>query len=69
MNGDGKQDILLDKDCWNVNTVVHELLHTVGFGHEHQRPDRERYVTILWEKIDKTRTICISFSAIGAIHD
>ena len=27
-------------------TVVHEFLHGLGFGHEHQRYDRDSYVTI-----------------------
>lgn len=33
---------------YNPGIVMHELLHTAGMYHEHQRPDRDQYVTILF---------------------
>ena len=32
-------------------TVTHELLHMLGFVHEHMRPDRDDFITIHKENI------------------
>ena len=34
-----------------VGTVVHEIGHTIGFIHEHARPDRDEFVTIHSENV------------------
>ncbi|UJR19178.1 hypothetical protein I4U23_022308 [Adineta vaga] len=38
--------------CMSVGQYIHELGHAVGFGHEHQRPDRDYYVKMNWANID-----------------
>lgn len=31
--------------------VLHELMHVLGFWHEHARADRDRYIRVNWNEI------------------
>ena len=33
-------------------TPVHELLHTLGFVHEHTRPDRDNFISVNFDNIE-----------------
>src|SRR3954469_8253071 len=39
----GRQEITLTPSC-RRGVILHELGHAVGLMHEHNRPDRDRYV-------------------------
>jgi len=47
----GEQPMNLHGGCSN-GTIKHELLHALGFIHEHERMDRDKYVDIKWENIE-----------------
>ncbi|XP_077562034.1 astacin-like isoform X1 [Haemaphysalis longicornis] len=49
----GEQTIALDPSlCPDLGQLLHELLHALGFFHEHSRFDRDKYVTVHWDNID-----------------
>lgn len=47
----GQQFLDIGPTSWNRATICHELGHTLGLVHEHQRSDRDSYVTILTNNI------------------
>lgn len=49
----GANMIYLENDgCYNPRVVLHEVMHILGYRHEHQRPNRDRFIEILPENID-----------------
>ncbi|CAM4510455.1 MULTISPECIES: M12 family metallopeptidase [Myxococcus] len=46
----GQQGVWLDGSC-STGTIIHELGHSLGLNHEHNRQDRDTYVIIRWENM------------------
>ncbi|XP_056289198.1 astacin-like metalloendopeptidase [Pseudoliparis swirei] len=46
----GEQQIFIGSSCL-VGNIVHEILHAMGFYHEHTRMDRDQYIKILYNNI------------------
>ncbi|KAI1690679.1 astacin (Peptidase family m12A) domain-containing protein [Ditylenchus destructor] len=40
-----------DYYCLEFKTVIHEMLHVIGLGHEQSRPDSEEYITVHYNQI------------------
>jgi uncharacterized protein (TIGR03437 family) len=49
----GEQTIRVDDQC-TAGALIHEIGHTVGFYHEQARIDRDRYVNVAAENINKS---------------
>ncbi|CEF66239.2 Astacin-like metalloendopeptidase [Strongyloides ratti] len=47
----GFQDIIIGSECAEEYVVAHETGHALGFWHTHQRPDREKYISINWRNV------------------
>ena len=38
-----------------MGKIAHELLHSLGMQHEHVRADRDKFVHVGWENINRGR--------------
>lgn len=48
----GKQTVDLASKC-SKTAIMHEIGHALGMYHEHQRPDRNNFVTVLLQNVKK----------------
>ena len=50
----GAQPLYLDIPCQRNGVATHEIFHALGFHHEHQRIDRDKYIRVEWDSIKQT---------------
>jgi len=48
---DHMNNVNIGQGCQTTGIVVHELMHVLGFYHEHTRPDRDQFVIIHYDNI------------------
>ncbi|XP_028402566.1 zinc metalloproteinase nas-4-like [Dendronephthya gigantea] len=49
----GEQLLSLGKGCLDRGHAIHEVMHTLGFFHEHSRFDRDKYIKVFWWNIQE----------------
>ncbi|KAK0418398.1 hypothetical protein QR680_013537 [Steinernema hermaphroditum] len=47
------QFVSLAPECIRLGVIAHEVAHALGFWHEQSRPDRDAWVQVRWENIDR----------------
>ncbi|CAI5448992.1 unnamed protein product [Caenorhabditis angaria] len=47
----GRQTLSLAIDCIADYIIWHELMHAIGFEHEHQRPDRDSFIRVDYQNV------------------
>lgn len=52
----GAQPILLSSKC-GVSEITHEMVHALGFIHEHQRANRDRFLRVNFQNIQEDKVI------------
>lgn len=48
----GKQPLWISGGC-GVTEIIHEIMHALGFIHEQNRSDRDRFVEVMWDNIQE----------------
>lgn len=48
-----RQTVTLQKNgCMSRGTIIHELIHALGYDHMHSHSDRDKFVKIVWDNVE-----------------
>ncbi|PIO66723.1 astacin [Teladorsagia circumcincta] len=53
----GTQVISLAVDCIADYIIWHEVMHAIGFEHEHQRPDRDKFIRVEYINVQQGQLV------------
>ncbi|XP_058833188.1 zinc metalloproteinase nas-4-like [Topomyia yanbarensis] len=66
----GAQDLNLDpRGCMTKGSILHQLLHTLGFTHPSSRPDRDLYVRVVPANVNSHDLVYLDKADQGEIND
>lgn len=54
-SGTGGQVLSLGPGCDAHTTILHELMHAIGFEHMHSHRDRDNFIRVKWENIPRDK--------------
>jgi hypothetical protein len=44
--------ILVKDSCFRTLSIIHELMHIIGFHHMHLSANRDEFIKIIWENVE-----------------
>jgi hypothetical protein len=64
----GAQPIFVSPKC-GAHEVMHEIMHALGFVHEHSRVDRDKHLEVMWRNIDSKFWLQFWMVSDEEVHD
>ena len=62
MVGGGRQALNISRvGCIHEGIIIHELMHALGFVHEHTRPDRDSFIEVHMENVEPGRILLLTY--------